>query len=53
MLIQGTKDVLVPYATVDYYKSKKTDGVKYMIIDGMNHFVPWSDPDLIVEALSK
>ena len=53
VLIQGTEDVLVPYETVEYYKSQKSDGVKYMIIEGMNHFVPWSDPELIVEAMSK
>ena len=51
VLIQGTKDVLVPFQTVDYYKSVKPDGVRYMIIEGMNHFVPWTNPEVIVDAI--
>jgi len=51
IFIQGTEDVLVPYETVDYYKEMKSDGVTYVIVEGMNHFIPWSNPDLIVEAL--
>ena len=51
VLIQGTKDFLVPFETVHYYKEQMPSGVKYMIEDGMNHFVPWSDPELIVEAI--
>lgn len=51
VLIQGTKDVLVPYATVDYYKSVKPSGVNYVIVEGMNHFIPWTNPELIVDAI--
>jgi pimeloyl-ACP methyl ester carboxylesterase len=50
-LIQGTADVLVPYETVDYYRSVKSTGVEYMIVEGMNHFIPWTDPELVVEAI--
>jgi pimeloyl-ACP methyl ester carboxylesterase len=53
VLIQGTEDVLVPYATVDYYKKMKTDGITYVIVEGMNHFIPWSNPELVVDALLK
>lgn len=51
ILIQGTKDDLVPFETVDYYKKMKSEGVTYVIIEGMNHFIPWSNPELIVDAL--
>ena len=51
VLIQGTKDVLVPFKTVDYYRSVKPEGVEYMIVEGMNHFVPWTNPELISRAI--
>jgi pimeloyl-ACP methyl ester carboxylesterase len=51
ILIQGTEDVLVPYETVDYYKRMKSTGVEYVIVEGMNHFIPWTNPELIKEAL--
>jgi pimeloyl-ACP methyl ester carboxylesterase len=49
--IQGKKDVLVPHETVDYLMEHKPDGVKYVIVEDMNHFTPWSDPYLITDAL--
>jgi len=49
--IQGKKDVLVNHETVDYFHKLKPDGVKYVIIDDMNHFTPWSDPYLITDAI--
>ena len=51
ILIQGTEDVLVPYETVQYYKSMKPSGVEYVIVEGMNHFVPWTNPELIKNAI--
>ncbi len=50
-LIQGSEDVLVPFETVEYYQSVKKSGVEYILIDGMNHFIPWSDPSIITQAL--
>ena len=49
--IQGRKDVLVAHKTVDYFHQLKPTGVKYIIIEDMNHFTPWSDPYLITDAL--
>ncbi len=49
--LQGKKDVLVPYETVDYFKNHKPHAVKYTIIADMNHFIPWSDPHLITNAV--
>lgn len=51
ILIQGTEDVLVPYETVDYYRKVKDRGVEYVIVEGMNHFIPWTNPELIKRAL--
>jgi pimeloyl-ACP methyl ester carboxylesterase len=49
--IQGKKDVLVDHETVDYFRKLKPNGVKYVIIEDMNHFTPWSDPYLITDAI--
>ena len=49
--IQGKKDVLVPFETVTYYKKNKPIGVKYIIDEEMNHFIPWSHPELVIEAI--
>ena len=51
ILIQGTADMLVPYKTVDYYRSIKPTGVNYVIVEGMNHFIPWTDPEIVIEAI--
>jgi pimeloyl-ACP methyl ester carboxylesterase len=49
--IQGTKDVLVPFETVNYLREHKPQGIKYWIEEGMNHFVPFSHPHLIINAI--
>lgn len=51
ILIQGKKDVLVPFATVEYIRKHANDQVQYVINDTMNHFVPWSHPQLINNAI--
>lgn len=51
VFIHGEKDILVPYATVDYWQSHKMPSVDYVLRADMNHFVPFSDPDLIIKAL--
>jgi pimeloyl-ACP methyl ester carboxylesterase len=51
IFIQGMEDILVPHETVDYFKEHKPTGVKYIIIEDMNHFTPWSDPHLITDAI--
>jgi len=49
--IHGERDILVPYETVDYWKSHKLSSVEYVLREKMNHFVPWSDPELIKNAI--
>lgn len=54
VIIQGDKDVLVPAANAQFAKQKlshvRTTTIKKK---EMNHFVPWSDPDLILEGISR
>lgn len=49
--IQGKKDVLVPYQTMDYFAKYGPKQTKFIIDDEMNHFIPWSDPQLIIDAI--
>jgi pimeloyl-ACP methyl ester carboxylesterase len=54
IVIHGTKDELVPFENVDFARKMLVNApVEYMIREGMNHFVPWSDPDLIRSAVLK
>jgi pimeloyl-ACP methyl ester carboxylesterase len=54
IVIQGTNDELVPYENVNFLKKMLVNApVSYVIKENMNHFVPWSDPYLIREAILK
>jgi pimeloyl-ACP methyl ester carboxylesterase len=54
IVIHGTKDSLVPYENVAFAKKMISNAtVELVIKDGMDHFVPWSDPDLIQGAVLK
>lgn len=48
--IQGKKDILVPFKTLDYYQ-KYHSNINSILLDDLDHFVPWSRPDLIVETI--
>ncbi|MBN2595402.1 alpha/beta hydrolase [Labilibaculum sp.] len=48
--IQGKKDVLVPYQTQAYYL-KFHKNVDHILLEDLNHFIPWSNPELIVQAI--
>ncbi len=51
-VIQGGKDTLVPPANADFAKKMLTETEPRMIlIPEMNHFVPWSNPELIKEEI--
>lgn len=51
-LIQGTKDILVPFSVVDYYKTHGPQhGVEYIILEDENHFFPFTKPHLIKDVL--
>ena len=51
IFILGEEDILVPFETADYFKKTKSTGVKFILIEDLNHFIPWSDPDLITDVL--
>ncbi|AEI51475.1 alpha/beta fold hydrolase [Runella slithyformis] len=54
VVVQGGKDVLVSPDNVTYIK-RKLPHVKVTTIrkENMNHFVPWSDPELIIEGIKR
>lgn len=52
IFIQGQKDDLVPPANADFAKKMLVNATcKIVSIPDMNHFVPWSHPHLIKEAI--
>ncbi len=55
IVIQGTKDVLVHPKNADFAEKmlKNVEKLEVWKIDGMNHFVPWSHPQLIRKAIFK
>ncbi len=54
IVIQGKKDVLVDPGNADFAKKMMVNAeVELVIIDDMNHFVPWSNPELIRNAILK
>lgn len=53
-VIQGGKDSLVPKENAGFAKIKLVNAPVTMIeIDKMDHFVPWSNPDLITQELMR
>jgi pimeloyl-ACP methyl ester carboxylesterase len=54
IVIQGKKDVLVDPGNAAFAKKMMTNAeVTLVEVDGMNHFVPWSNPELIQDAIVK
>jgi pimeloyl-ACP methyl ester carboxylesterase len=52
IVIQGKKDRLVPYQNADFAKAKMVNAtVTLVMVDSMDHFVPWSNPELIHHAI--
>lgn len=55
IVIQGMEDQLVPPENADYVE-RMMQGMGFLEIwriDGLNHFVPWSRPDLITKAVEE
>jgi pimeloyl-ACP methyl ester carboxylesterase len=53
-VIQGKKDSLVPAANADFAKKMLVNApVEFVFKDDMDHFVPWSNPELIHDAILK
>lgn len=54
IVIQGMEDELVPPGNADFAKQQLTNAkVKVVLIEDMNHFVPWSNPELIEGAIKE
>ncbi len=54
IVIQGKKDSLVPAENATFAKRMLVNApVEFVLKDGMDHFVPWSNPELIHDAILK
>jgi pimeloyl-ACP methyl ester carboxylesterase len=53
IVIQGKKDSLVPAGNADFAKKMLINSVsvEFVLKDDMDHFVPWSNPELIHDAI--
>jgi pimeloyl-ACP methyl ester carboxylesterase len=52
IVIQGQKDSLVPSANVDFARKMLVNApVEFVLKEDMDHFVPWSNPELIQRAI--
>ena len=50
VMLQGNDDILVPFETIDYFREYGPSQTEYVLVEDMNHFIPWSDPQLIIDA---
>ncbi len=49
--VQGKEDSFVPYQNVDFAKRMLVNApVKIQLLEGVDHFIPWSHPQLIRQA---
>lgn len=54
IVIQGKKDVLVSPANADFARKMLINApAEFVLVEDMNHFVPWSNPELIHDAIVK
>jgi len=54
IVIQGKKDMLVDPRNADFAKKMIVNApVELVALEDMNHFVPWSNPELITQAILK
>ena len=52
IVIQGLKDSLVPAANAAFARKMLVNApVEFVLVDDMDHFVPWSNPELIRDAI--
>lgn len=54
VVVQGGKDVLVDHRNADFAKKMMVNApIETIYKEDMNHFVPWSNPELILESIFK
>ena len=52
IVIHGKKDSLVPASNAEFARKMLVNApVEFVLKDDMDHFVPWSDPELIHQAI--
>jgi pimeloyl-ACP methyl ester carboxylesterase len=51
IMVQGTADNLVPASNVDYLRAQMAATPAAIMIEGADHFLPWSHPNLLAQAL--
>lgn len=53
IVIQGTKDMLVPWENGEFAQKMLQDHAKVEVryLEKVNHFIPWSHPETIVQAI--
>ncbi|MEQ9467489.1 MAG: alpha/beta hydrolase [Ekhidna sp.] len=52
IVIQGTEDSLVPKENAAFAKRMISDSLlEVNLLDGVNHFIPWTDPQEITKAI--
>ena len=52
IVIQGKQDRYVPYENLEFARKMLVNAsTDYVVIDNMDHFVPWSNPELIRNAI--
>ncbi|MFN3524882.1 MAG: alpha/beta fold hydrolase [Paracoccus sp. (in: a-proteobacteria)] len=50
-IVQGTDDTLVPASNADYIRSHLPDAAAVVMIEGADHFLPWTHSGLLTQAL--
>ncbi|MBI3143557.1 MAG: alpha/beta hydrolase [Bacteroidetes bacterium] len=51
VFIHGQRDMIVPFETVAYWQEQHMADVSYVTDKKMNHFVPWSHPWYVKDAI--
>lgn len=52
IVIQGGKDALVPPGNAEFARKVLTRApTQFVLVENMNHFVPWSNPELITQSI--
>lgn len=50
-IVQGTEDTLVPPLNADFIRSRLRDAPAMIMIEGADHFLPWTHPEILTAAL--
>jgi pimeloyl-ACP methyl ester carboxylesterase len=54
IVIQGTEDSLVPKENADFAaKMLPEELIQMRMLEGVDHFIPWSHPEVIVDAIQE